>query len=90
LADTRRRRVAKIDRSYVKFVEAAGFRGRKTKRYEVVSAAHGFTLGVVNWFDAWRRYAFSPSPDTVYSAGCLREIAAFVDGLTGKGRNHER
>lgn len=36
------------------------------------------TLGTIKWYAHWRRYVFFPEPSTLYDAGCLAEIAAFI------------
>jgi len=37
-----------------------------------------FPIGNVRWYAAWRQYVYYPAVDTVYSAGCLQDIAEFV------------
>jgi hypothetical protein len=46
-----------------------------------VESHHGDLLGIVRWFGRWRQYTFWPSSDTIYSPGCLRDVAAFLDAL---------
>lgn len=62
-------------KSYVRFEEAAT--SRRTLIFNV-RGVHDDLLGCVAWFGRWRQYTFQPSTDTVYSAGCLREIMDFV------------
>lgn len=35
-------------------------------------------LGTIKWYAPWRRYVFIPQAGTLYDAGCLAEIAAFI------------
>jgi len=39
-------------------------------------------LGEVRWFLSWKQYAFWPNENSVYSVGCLKDIAAFIAQLT--------
>jgi hypothetical protein len=55
--------------------------GKKTQVWEVISARHGYRLGEVRWFGQWRQYALQAEPDTVWSHGCLDEVAAFIRKL---------
>ena len=50
----------------------------KTKVYEVISQLHGFRLGIIQWYGAWRQYCFFPEESTIYSKGCLEEINNFI------------
>lgn len=36
-------------------------------------------LGTIKWYAPWRRYVFFPDPGTLYDAGCLTEIATFIE-----------
>lgn len=38
-------------------------------------------LGRVEWYPDWRQFVLVAKPDAVWSSGCLRELARFVDGL---------
>ena len=42
----------------------------------------GQLLGYVKWFGGWRRYAFYPSPETIFDQGCLLIIAEFCATAT--------
>lgn len=42
----------------------------------------GRPLGHVEWFGRWRSYAFIPEANTVYSSGCARDLATFLDAQT--------
>jgi hypothetical protein len=74
--------MAKELKEWIKFVDITPSDGkRKTKIYAVVSTYTDCTLGHVTWFSRWRRYAFAPSPDTVYEQECLKRIIVFMDNL---------
>lgn len=53
----------------------------KTQRLSVTSNKGGYTLGVIKWHGRWRQYAFFPQAETLYSRGCLRDIADFIESL---------
>ena len=52
----------------------------KTKVWEVTSKQRRNRLGSVRWHAPWRQYTFQPAAQvhTIFSAGCLRDIAGFV------------
>lgn len=50
----------------------------KTAVYEVTNRRSGDILGHIRWFGRWRQYVFHPVAQTVYSKGCLRDIADFI------------
>jgi hypothetical protein len=54
-------------------------KGRRTDLWRVWSLQEAIYLGEVSWFAHWRRYTFRPVADTVFDAGCLREVAIFCD-----------
>jgi hypothetical protein len=53
----------------------------KTKRWILRNRRSGFPLGVIEWRGMWRQYVFAANieEETVHSAGCLRDIAAFIE-----------
>lgn len=52
--------------------------GRKTARWSIRDSCGG-ELGTVEWSAGWRQYIFKPVGDlTSFSAGCLRDLAAFI------------
>jgi hypothetical protein len=57
----------------------------KTEIYGVCNRRYGCRLGTIRWWSAWRQYCFFPeNDDLVFSAGCMREIADYVERLTGE------
>ena len=53
----------------------------KTKRFEVVSINHGYSLGRISWHGAWRQYTFSPAFETIWNKDCLKDIEEFLQQL---------
>ena len=64
---------------YLKFKEVP-FEG-KTKRFEVISKNHGFILGRILWYGAWRCYVFHPQTETIYNKDCLKDVQDFLNKL---------
>lgn len=43
----------------------------------------GDVIGMVTWDAEWRQWVFSTEHENaIFSSGCLRDIASFMDGLT--------
>jgi hypothetical protein len=70
---------------YIKMTLQPRRLGRVTNVWRVDSLS-GNTLGYISWYAPWRGYTFHPAHDTLYSAGCLRDVAAFIDGEMAKRR----
>lgn len=56
----------------------------KTERWDVLTRggekfAGGVLLGVIQWWGAWRKYAYFPLAQTLYEPTCLRDIAGFIE-----------
>jgi hypothetical protein len=65
---------------YLRFVDVGASLTGKTRIWRVLNVANPMIeLGTVKWQAHWRRYAFCPAFLTVYDAGCLREIAEFIE-----------
>lgn len=69
---------------YIHFVKVA--EKPKTVVYEVRSNRSEEVLGEVKWYGPWRQYCFHPALDklTVWNAGCLRDLIAFIESLPRK------
>src|SRR3990167_10059944 len=75
---TRRREEATVaDSKWIDFLERPP--NPKTRLWRVVSKKGGDSLGRIEWYGPWRKYAFEPHESTVYEEDCLRDIAAFVE-----------
>jgi hypothetical protein len=54
---------------------------KKTKTIQLCSKISGFVLGYIKWYGPWRQYCFLPSPSSVFSLGCMRDISAKINEL---------
>jgi hypothetical protein len=66
-------------RKYLRFDDLGSSASGKTRIWRVQNAITMSELGCIVWQAGWRRYVFCPRSSTVYDAGCLREIAAFIE-----------
>jgi hypothetical protein len=65
------------------FIELVPDEG-KTARYVITRCAlhdEQVDLGEILWKGGWWQYIFQPLPNTVWSASCLSNISAFLEGL---------
>jgi len=53
----------------------------KTFVYGVFSKTQSTRLGIIKWYAPWRQYCFFPQENTLYSKGCLEDIANFIGEL---------
>jgi len=53
----------------------------KTKRFEVISVKHRYSLGRISWLGSWRQYVFSPAFETIWNRECLKDIQDFLQQL---------
>ena len=59
----------------------------KTKVFEVRNKMFNTFLGEIKWYAPWRKYCyFSPQSEFVYDAGCLADIADFLNDLMAERR----
>lgn len=65
---------------YLIFQQCFNFKG-KTKRFEVISKKHGYSLGRIQWYNHWRQYCFSSTFSTVWNKECLKDIQDFLQEL---------
>lgn len=70
---------------WIRFEEVPGTNG-KTRRWNVLTVDGGVCLGVVKWHGAWRKYAFFPTPQTLFEEDCLRDIAQALAEATAAVR----
>jgi hypothetical protein len=73
------------DASVIPTYKYIGFREvekkAKTSVWECFNKSAGSILGTLSWYGAWRQYCFFPEFDTVWSAGCLQDVIAFMNWL---------
>jgi hypothetical protein len=60
--------------------------GAKTHRWQVRTKG-GDTLGFILWFSRWRQYSLAPVEDSVWSSGCLQDVAAFIKAEMARRRS---
>ena len=46
-----------------------------------MSISHGYSLGRISWYGAWRQYTFSPAFETIWNKDCLKDIEEFLQQL---------
>ena len=66
-------------KSYIDFELAE--KKPKTSVYLVLSKSDRSVLGRILWERGWRQYVFRPSPNTIWSTGCLEEVQTFITEL---------
>jgi len=71
---------------WIKFDFAGTTPSGKTKRW-YVKTTDNTTLGIIQWFAKWRKYAFSPAYPTFFEEDCLRDIASFCESQTQSHRS---
>lgn len=72
--------MVKTDFEFISFRDASEYVTGKTKAWVCLNKKSGGALGGVRWHGPWRQYCFFPS-DALFSAGCLRDIAEFLEGV---------
>ena len=73
---------------YLEFQQVP-FKG-KTKRFEVISKMHGYSLGRIQWESGWRQYVFSPAYPTIWNKDCLKYIEDFLQHLMDERKLNNR
>jgi len=66
-------------KTYLRFDECGHSSSGKTRIWQVKNTQWNYNMGTIKWYAPWRRYAFFPQTGTLYDAGCLQEIAAFLE-----------
>lgn len=49
--------------------------GRITPNLLIVNKTSSDLIGIVRWYSAWRQFVLMPAENTVWSVGCLNDIA---------------
>ncbi len=68
-------------KKFLSFHEDGTIPGGTTLFVRVMTADGRGLLGTIRWFAAWRRYTFYPFSDTLFDAGCLREVADYLEKM---------
>lgn len=66
---------------YLEFVHIE--RKTKTHVWEVLSKEHGFGLGLIKYYPAWRQYAFFPYEGNVFNPTCMNDLIRFIEDEEG-------
>jgi len=53
----------------------------KTSVWACNNNSSGDLLGRVGWYPGWRQYCFLPTPETIFSTGCMEDICDFIKQL---------
>lgn len=61
----------------------------KTSAWHVHNKGGGYFLGEIKWHGRWRQYAFFPKEATLYSEGCLVDIADFLNHARTNHRSQQ-
>lgn len=64
--------------SHISIVPAVAPLPPRTLVWDVINIRSGDQIGQIRFYGPWRQYCFLPAPATVFSAGCLGEIAEFI------------
>ena len=59
-------------------VERIANPGRKTRRW-LVLGNDGDSFAEIAWYGPWRQYTFDPMLAASFNAGCLRDVATFLE-----------
>ena len=63
---------------FLRVVECSGLPEKRTSIWDVLSNGNE-CLGRIKWYGAWHQYTFHPVGNTVFSAGCLDDLAKFLN-----------
>ena len=61
--------------------------GKKMPMYGVRNKATSDSLGVICFYPAWRKYVFESNAGVIYDAGCLTDIANFMQEIQTEWRD---
>lgn len=75
----------KTEYQYIRFDDYTN-PNQDIRRYFCVNKRADRPIGEIRWYGPWRQYCFVPFIDTIYSAGCLRDIADFIGQLMADRR----
>ncbi len=68
----------KTEYKYIAFVDCRVGMPTRTGVWICKNLSSGFPIGEVKWNGGWRQYCFYPGPNTLYSAGCLKDVQDFI------------
>lgn len=73
--------MAEMTTKHLTFSELPLRQGKRTKEWKVWNHHYDEQLGVIKWHGPWRQYCFFDAT-TIYSLGCLKDIASFLQGAS--------
>jgi hypothetical protein len=80
----------KTEYKYLSF-EMTPKQPKKTSCWVCRNKRSKVALAMVKWYPAWREYCFFPIiNDTVFNAGCLKDIADFLGQLMNQRRGGDK
>ena len=63
---------------FISFVEIDN-PGRKTRKWQVISAIGGDVLGEIQWYSPWRRYVLLTKNNPIFDTNCMTAILEFIN-----------
>ena len=61
------------------------FEQRADKDWDCLNNKSNTLLGWISWYYSWKNYVFTGSTTSIFDAGCLRDIADFLEQLNMGG-----
>ena len=55
----------------------------------VIETKYGIEIGKINYYSRWRQHCFMPGFNTVWSAGCLKDVINFMELISEKQKNQK-
>ena len=76
---------------WIDIVDCGRLPGRKTKRWQVLSAKSGGSLGIIYWWGPWRQFVFEPDGASriIFEEDCLTDIADFIRQATAEHKDRK-
>jgi hypothetical protein len=65
---------------FIKFKDS-GDRHHARPVYDILNKRSYDCIGMVFWYPEWKLWAVRFKEDSVWSAGCLRDVQEFIEGL---------
>lgn len=65
---------------YLMFTSAGTSASGLTKTWNIENVDFpGHALARISWYAPWRKYVFTPCPNTLWDAKCLTDVIAFLN-----------
>lgn len=69
-----------MGRKFVRF-ELTDTRADGTSVFNIYNNITGEHLGMIDWYDNWRKYCFLPNDNTLWEVECLKEVIDYIKEL---------